>query len=93
METSSDEHEILISKEADRVVDHLINDMINLVDEPGVNLVSNDGDSDTDLCVCVTLEEGSDIIEKKEYSNTCDECDYKIISEKTYSVVQQLFET
>ena len=88
LETPCDEHDMLISKEADRVVDNLISDMINLVDEPGVNLESNDGDSDTDSCV--TLEEGSDIKEQKKYSNVCDECDFKIISDRKYSVVQQM---
>jgi hypothetical protein len=78
------EHEILIPREADKIVTHLIQDMINLVD-------ANDGDSDTDSCV--TLEEEcqeSDRKGKNEYSNTCDECDYKVTTVKKYVALQQM---
>ena len=78
LETPDKEHNLLILKEAEKVVTHLINDMIDVVDETDVTLIGDDGDSDTESCV--TIEKGceeSNIKAKKEYSNTCNECDLR----------------
>ena len=91
LESPDQKHNLHILKEAEKVVSHLINDMIDVVDETDVTLNGDDGDSDTDSCV--TIEEGCDESNrkpKKEYSNTCDECDFKITTERKYVAVQQL---
>ena len=81
-EVPKEQHEIIISNEANEVVSHLLSDMIYLVD---------DGDSDVDSTV--TLEEMCDdngIKQKKEYSNACDECDLRIVASKKYVALQLL---
>ena len=64
--------------------------MIDVVDEIDVTLIGDDGDLDTDSCV--TIEKGfeeSNRKAKKEYSYTCDECDFKITTERKYVAESQ----
>ena len=80
VETSSKEHELHISNEADIVVDNIISDMINLVDETDDVLLCVDEDSDADSCVTLEEVKKSNVKDKKKYHDNCDECDFEIIS-------------
>ena len=81
---SKDEHDQIISNEAEKVV----NDIID-------NLICIKGEEDG-IDSSVTLEEissaSTDMEGEKEYCNVCDKCDYKIVANRKYVALQLLKE-
>ena len=81
-EMTEEEQEQVISKEANKVVDQILNDILCLDDEEDLIDVTD-----------VTLEEESiakETEETKEYSEACDVCDEKISANKKYIVIRNM---
>ena len=78
---SEEQHEQVISQEASKVFDQILNDILCVDDEE--DMIKAD----------VTLEEESnakDTDESKEYCEGCDMCDYQISANKKYLALKSL---
>ena len=81
---TKDEHDQIISNEAKKVVNDIINNLIYIEDEEGAE--------DSSVTLGEISGDSSDLEGEKEYCNVCDKCDYKIVANRKYVAVQLLLD-